>query len=83
MSKGLDLDELAADLAHFDQPEKKGARSPRDERIIAAFEEIQRFVDERGRAPQHAAERDILERLYALRLERLRLALQRLSPAAG
>ena len=72
MIKGLDLDELAAELADFDQPEKKAARSPRDERIIAGFEEIQRFVEEHGRAPQHGEERDIFERLYAVRLDRLR-----------
>ncbi|MES2119032.1 MAG: GIY-YIG nuclease family protein [Pseudomonadota bacterium] len=72
MTKGFDLDELAAELADFDQPEKKLARSPRDERIIAGFEEIQRFADEHGRAPQHGEERDIFERLYAVRLDRLR-----------
>src|SRR5690349_1701466 len=72
MIEGLDLDELAAELADFDQPEKKVARSPRDERIIAGFEEIQRFVDEHGHAPQHGEERDIFERLYAVRLDRLR-----------
>jgi hypothetical protein len=72
MNKSLDIDELAAELAHFDQPEKKAARSPRDERIIAGFEEIQRFVDEHGRVPKHGEERDIFERLYAVRLDRLR-----------
>lgn len=72
MTKGLDLNELAAELADFDQPEKKAMRSPRDERIIAGFEEIQRFVDEHGHAPQHGEEREIFERLYAVRLDRLR-----------
>ena len=41
----LDLDELRAELDDFAQPEKKGGRSPREERIIAGFEEIQRFVE--------------------------------------
>ena len=54
------------------QPEKKGGRSPREERIIAGFEEIQRFVEQHGRAPQHGEDRDIFERLYAVRLDRLR-----------
>src|SRR5437016_4785678 len=67
-----DLDELAAELAEFDVPEKKGGRSPRDERVIAGFEEIQRFVEQHGRAPQHGEDRDIFERLYAVRLDRLR-----------
>jgi hypothetical protein len=68
----LDLDELAAELADFAAPEKKGGRSPREERIIAGFEEIQRFADEHGRAPLHGEDRDIFERLYAVRLGRLR-----------
>jgi hypothetical protein len=66
------LDELAAELAEFAEPEKKGVRPPREERIIAGFEEIQRFVEKHGRAPQHGEDRDIFERLYAVRLDRLR-----------
>jgi hypothetical protein len=46
-------------------------RSPREERIIAGFEEIQRFFEENGRAPTHGDDKDIFERLYAVRLERL------------
>lgn len=67
----LDLDELRDELADFAQPEKKVGRGPREERIIAGFEEIQRFTDEHGRAPQHGEDRDIFERLYAVRLDRL------------
>lgn len=69
----LDLDELRAELDEFAQPEKKGGRSPREERIIAGFEEIQRFVEQYGRAPQHGEDKDIFERLYAVRLDRLRM----------
>lgn len=68
----LDLDELRDELADFAQPEKRVGRGPREERIIAGFEEIQRFTDEHGRAPQHGEDRDIFERLYAVRLDRLR-----------
>ncbi|MFW7357815.1 MAG: GIY-YIG nuclease family protein [Brucella sp.] len=67
-----DLDELRAELDEFAQPEKKGGRAPREERIIAGFEEIQRFVDKHGHAPQHGEDRDIFERLYAVRLDRMR-----------
>lgn len=67
-----DLDELAAELSEFAAPEKRGGRSPREERVIAGFEEIQRFVEKHGRAPQHGEDRDIFERLYAVRLDRLR-----------
>lgn len=42
------------------------------ERIIAGFEEIQKFVEEHGRLPQHGEDRDIFERLYAVRLDRIR-----------
>ncbi|MBB4303370.1 hypothetical protein GGD81_002413 [Rhodobium orientis] len=67
-----DLDDLRAELADFAQSEKKIGRTPREERIIAGFEEIQRFVDEHGHEPQHGEDRDIFERLYAVRLDRLR-----------
>ncbi len=56
----IDLDELRLELSDFAEPEKKGGRSTREERIIAGFEEIQRFVDEHGHAPQHGEEHEIL-----------------------
>lgn len=68
----LDLDELRSELDDFAQPEKKGGRSAREERIIAGFEEIQRFVEKNGHAPRHGEDGDIFERLYAVRLDRLR-----------
>jgi hypothetical protein len=68
----IDLDELRAELDEFAQPQKKSARSPKEERVIAGFEEIQRFVEQHGRAPQHGEDKDIFERLYAVRLDRLR-----------
>lgn len=68
----LDLDELRSELDDFAQPEKKGGRSPREERIIAGFEEIQRFVGKSGHAPRHGEDGNIFERLYAVRLDRLR-----------
>lgn len=67
-----DVDDLAAELSEFAAPEKKGGHPPRDERVIAGFEEIQRFVEQHGRAPQHGEDKDIFERLYAVRLDRLR-----------
>lgn len=68
----IDLDELRSALDEFAEPEKRGGYSSRDERIVAGFEEIQRFVEKNGRAPQHGEDRDIFERLYAVRLDRLR-----------
>lgn len=66
-----DLDALADDLAEFDVEKKVVARSPVEERIIAGFEDIQRFVDTAGHPPRHGTDYDIFERLYAVRLERL------------
>ena len=67
-----DLDDLAAELAEFAPAEKKNGRPASEERVIAGFEEIQRFTEQHGRAPQHGEARDIFERLYAVRLDRLR-----------
>ena len=53
-------------------PKKVRARTPREERIIAGFEDILKFREEHGRTPQHGEGRDIFERLYAVRLDRLR-----------
>ena len=70
----IDFDDetLAAELADFAPPEKKGGRTAREERILAGFEEIQKFVEAHGRKPRHSESGDIFERLYAVRLDRLR-----------
>lgn len=65
-------DELLAELGVSVEAKKPGGRTPREERIIAGFEDIQRFHETHGRAPQHGEGRDIFERLYAVRLDRLR-----------
>ena len=62
------LDDLGVDTA----PAQRASRTPREERIIAGFEEIERFVEENGHSPQHGEENDIFERLYAVRLDRIR-----------
>lgn len=74
MSKAFtdDDDALLAELGVEVETKTQGSHTPREERIIAGFEDIQRFVDEHGRAPQHGEDRDIFERLYAVRLDRLR-----------
>lgn len=72
MTPDYDIDELAAELAEFAEPVREAKRSPLEERVLAGFEEIQRWVTEHGRAPQHGEGLDIFERLYAVRLERIR-----------
>lgn len=65
-------DDILAELGVDLTPKKVRARTPREERIIAGFEDIVRFHEEHGRAPRHGEGRDIFERLYAVRLDRLR-----------
>lgn len=67
-----DLDGLADELAEFAPAEKATGRPASEERVISGFEEIQKFVEKHGRQPQHGEDRDIFERLYAIRLDRLR-----------
>ncbi|NKF94891.1 hypothetical protein GO290_01950 [Ralstonia solanacearum] len=62
------LDALGVEVA----PLKSASRSPREERIIAGFEDILRFHQTYGRAPLHGEGGDIFERLYAVRLDQLR-----------
>ena len=68
----LDDDELLEALGVEVAPVKAGGRTPREERIIAGFEDILRFHEAHRRAPQYGEGRDILERLYAVRLDQLR-----------
>ena len=70
---GLDLDELAGELEEFaPAARKQGVLTARQERIIAGFEDVVRFYEAHGRLPSPLSEGDIFERLYAVRLERLR-----------
>ena len=65
-------DDILAELGIDLTPKPVKARTARQERIIAGFEDIVKFRDEHGRAPQHGEGGDIFERLYAVRLDRLR-----------
>lgn len=67
-----DDDALLAELGVEVEVKKTASRTPREERIIAGFEEIQRFTEENGRSPEHSESGDIFERLYAVRLDRIR-----------
>jgi hypothetical protein len=68
----LDDDELLDALGVDATPLKTSSHTPREERIIAGFEDILRFHQTHGRAPQHSESGDIFERLYAVRLDQLR-----------
>jgi len=62
------LDELGVEV----DAKSVSSRTAREERIIAGFEDIQKFAEQHGRSPMHGDDRDIFERLYAIRLDRLR-----------
>lgn len=66
-----DDDALLAELGVEITPKRTGTRTPQQERVIAGFEDIQRFVEEHGHAPRHGEGYDIFERLYAVRLDRI------------
>lgn len=68
----MDDDELLAALGVEVTPLKTSSHTPKEERIIAGFEDVVRFVETHGRSPQHGDGRDIFEHLYAVRLDRLR-----------
>jgi hypothetical protein len=66
-----DDDALLAELGVEVEAKRVGSRTPQQERIIAGFEDIQRFLEEHGHAPRHGEGHDIFERLYAVRLDRI------------
>jgi hypothetical protein len=65
-------DALLAELGIEVEAKKTSIYTAREERIIAGFEEIQKFVQEKGRLPEHGEDNDIFERLYAVRLDQIR-----------
>jgi hypothetical protein len=64
--------ELLGELGVDAEVAKKGGQSAREQRVVAGFAEIERFVLEHHRLPEHGGDRDIFERLYAVRLDRIR-----------
>ncbi len=67
-----DDDALLAELGVETEVKQDQTYTAKQERIIAGFEDIQRFYCEHDRLPQHGEGRDIFERLYAVRLDRIR-----------
>lgn len=73
MAKFTDEDDaLLEELGVSAETKAQSAHSPLQERLLAGFEEIHSFVETHGRHPQHGEGLDIFERLYAVRLDRLR-----------
>lgn len=65
-------EDLLAELGVDEEEKNNSTFTAREERVIAGFEDIQRFVEKHGRTPQYGEAHDIFERLYAVRLDRLR-----------
>lgn len=65
-------DALLAELGVEVEEKSSGAHNAREERIIAGFEDIERFFEQNGRLPEHGENKDIFERLYAVRLDKIR-----------
>lgn len=76
-------DALLSELGVEVDAKKEGSRSAREERIIAGFEDIERFYESNGRLPAHGEDKDIFERLYAVRLDKIRSSEECLSVLTG
>ena len=63
---------LLAALGVESEKKKEVTYTALEERVIAGFEEIQKFVEEQKRLPIHGEGNDIFERLYAVRLEKIK-----------
>ena len=77
MAKGQFTDEddqLLAELGVEVESKTISSHTPREERIIAGLEDIERFVEDHGRLPVHGEDKDIFERIYAVRLDKIRLS---------
>lgn len=67
-----DDDALLAELGVEVEAKRTSTRTAEEERVIAGFEEIQRFFETNKHIPRHGESIDIFERLYAVRLDRIR-----------
>ena len=68
----LEGDDLLDALGVEAEEPKTGGYTPKQERLLAGFEDVLRFRETHGHAPQHGQTSDIFERLYAVRLDQLR-----------
>ena len=69
-------EQLLADLGVETEKKSKSITSPRELRILAGFEEIEKFFEDNKRPPKHGESKDIFERIYAVRLDRIRSSVE-------
>ena len=72
MNKMTSDEELLADLGLEPESEAPSGVSARESRIISGFEEIEKFFNTHGRLPEHGEDKDIFERITAVRLDAIR-----------
>ncbi|MBY0554918.1 GIY-YIG nuclease family protein [bacterium] len=72
MNKMTSDEELLADLGLEPESEAPSGVSAKESRIISGFEEIEKFYETHGRLPEHGEDKDIFERIYAVRLDAIR-----------
>lgn len=65
-------DALLAELGVEIESKRVSRYTAREERIIAGFQEVQQFVEKNGRLPEHGEDKDIFERLYAVKLDQIK-----------
>lgn len=65
-------EEILSELELDAESSKASGHSHQEARVISGFEEILKFADEHGRKPEQGEGKDIFERLYAVRLDRIR-----------
>jgi hypothetical protein len=65
-------EQLLADLGVESEVDSHSSGSARELRILAGFEEIEKFVERNKHPPTHGENKDIFERIYAVRLDRIR-----------
>ena len=63
---------LLAELGHPLESQKRAEHTLKQKRIITGFEDIQCFIEKLKRIPERGEDKDIFERLHAVRLDRLR-----------
>ena len=78
MTDSLSDEDLLAELGVDIKTEAPRTYTALEARLIAGFEDIQRFYEEHGHSPRHGEGNDIFERLYAVRLDRLKENVQAL-----
>lgn len=76
-------EQLLADLGVEVENENQSGGTTRESRILAGFEEIVKFVETNGRPPSHGEDKNIFERICAVRLDRIRASEECLAVLLG